>query len=144
MARLEDIAVEELERALETATTKTETKRLIAAIIYKRGPSVPMIAEWLGIRDQTIYTWFDRLETEPLEQALQERARSGRPAKLTDSDREEFLRTVQRSPREVGYDHPTWTAAVAQRFLEEEFDVTYSRRHVQRLLETAGPPGEGS
>lgn len=34
----------------------------MVAIIYKRGPSVPMIAEWLDKRERTIYNWLDRLE----------------------------------------------------------------------------------
>ena len=103
MARLENVSVEELEAALDAADGKRETKRLLVAIIYKRGPSAPMIAEWLDTREQTIYRWFDRLETEPIEQAVKDRQRPGRPPKLDD-----------------------------------EFDVEYSRRHVQRLLQDAG------
>lgn len=110
----------------------------MAAIIYKRGPSAPMIAEWLDTREQTIYRWFDRLETEPIEQAVQDRQRSGRPSKLDDADVTEFRQAVQHPPEEVGYDHPAWTTALAQQFLKDEFDVTYTRRHVQRLLKDAG------
>ena len=138
MVRLENISVEELETALDDATRKKETQRLMAAIIYKRGPSAPMIAEWFGTREQTIYRWFDRLETEPIEQAVQDRQRSGRPSKLDDAGWIEFREAVQHPPKEAGYDHPAWTTGLAQQFLEDEFDVTYSRRHVQRLLKDAG------
>ena len=138
MARLENVSVEELEAALDKATGKRETKRLLVAIIYKRGPSAPMIAEWLDTREQTIYRWFDRLEKEPIEQAIQGRQRSGRPSKLDDTDRAEFQQAVHNPPSEVGYDQPAWTTALAQQFLEDEFDTDYSRRHVQRLLKNAG------
>jgi len=138
MTRLENISVEELEDALCDATDKKETRRLMAAIIYKRGPSAPMIAEWLDTREQTIYRWFDRLETEPIEQAVQDRQRSGRPSKLDDADLTAFRQAVQNPPEEAGYDHPAWTTALAQQFLKDEFDVEYSRRHVQRLLKDAG------
>jgi len=138
MARLENVPVAELEAALDDATGKRETKRLLVAIIYKRGPSVPMIAEWLDTREQTIYRWFDRLESEPVAEAVRDRQRSGRPPKLADADRERFREAVQTSPEAVGYDQTAWTTALAQRFLREEFDVDYSRRHVQRLLRDAG------
>jgi putative transposase len=138
MARLEDVSVEELEAALEEATGKRETKRLLVAIIYKRGPSAPMIAEWLDTREQTIYRWFDRIESEPIDQAVRDRQRSGRPPKLDDEDREAFRDAVQRSPSEAGYDGSEWTPDLAQQFLAEEFGVDYSRRHVQRLLHDAG------
>jgi transposase len=138
MARLENVPVEDLEAALEDATGKRETKRLLVAIIYKRGPSAPMIAEWLDTREQTIYRWFDRLESEPIDQAVQDRQRSGRPPKLEDSQWETFRDAVQQLPTEAGYDEPEWTPDLARRFLEDEFDVEYSRRHVQRLLHDAG------
>ena len=138
MARLENVSVEDLEAALDNATGKRETQRLMVAIIYKRGPSAPMIAEWLDTREQTLYRWFDRIEEEPIEQAVQDRQRPGRPTKLTDADKEEFQEYVQNPPTEAGYDQPAWTTALAQRFLDDEFDVEYSRRHVQRLLKDAG------
>jgi transposase len=138
MARLENVPTEELEAALDEATGKRETKRLLVAIIYKRGPSAPMIAEWLDTREQTIYRWFDRLEEEPIRQAVQDRHRSGRPPKLDDADRAAFQAAVNKPPSEAGYDQPAWTTALAQQFLEDEFGVDYSRRHVQRLLKDAG------
>lgn len=138
MARLENVTVEELEAALDNASGKRETRRLMAAIIYKRGPSAPMIATWLDTREQTLYRWFDRLEAEPIERAVQDRERSGRPSKLEDADAVEFQKAVQNQPSEAGYDQPVWTSALAQQFLEDEFDVEYTQRHVQRLLKDAG------
>ncbi|MEF8853456.1 MAG: helix-turn-helix domain-containing protein [Haloarculaceae archaeon] len=138
MARLEDVPVEELEAALAEATGKKETQRLLVAIIYKRGPSVPMIARWLDTREQTIYRWFDRLEAEPVEQAVRDRQRPGRPPKLEGSDRETFREAVRSPPADSGYDEPAWTTGLARRFLSDEFGVEYSRRHVQRLLREAG------
>ncbi|WP_415379450.1 hypothetical protein [Halosimplex sp. TS25] len=61
MARLENVPVEALETALDGSSGATEAERLVMAVIYKRGPSVPMIAEWLDVREQSIYRWFGRL-----------------------------------------------------------------------------------
>jgi len=138
IGRLENISVEKLEKALEEATGKRETKRLFVAIIHKRGPSAPMIAEWLDTHEETIYRWFDRLEEEPISQAVQDRQRSGRPPKLDDADRAEFQETIQNPPSEAGSDQPAWTTDFAQQFLEDELNTKYSRPHVQRLLKDAG------
>jgi len=138
MTRLGDIPVEELEEALDEATGKRATKRLLAAIIYKRGPSAPMIAEWFGVRPQTIYRWFDRLESEPIEQAVTDRDRPGRPPKLGADERAAFREAVRGPPTAAGYDRTAWTTALARQFLEAEFDTEYSPRHVRRLLREAG------
>ncbi|WP_436925432.1 helix-turn-helix domain-containing protein [Halosimplex amylolyticum] len=138
MARLETVPVEELEAALEGADGRKEVTRLLVAIIYKRGPSVPMIAEWLDVREQTIYRWFDRLEEEPIDRAVRDRQRPGRPPKLDASDREAFRRAVRDPPSEAGFDRPAWTTELARRFLEDALGVEYSRRHVRRLLKDAG------
>jgi len=65
-----------------------------------------MVAQWLDTREQTIYRWFDRLEEEPINQAVKHRHRSGRPPKLDDLDRAEFQETVQNPPSEAGTSNP--------------------------------------
>lgn len=76
MTRLEVISVKDLEEELVETDGYREVQRLITAIIYKRGPSVPMIAEWLDKREATIYEWFNRLEAEPIREGF--RMNSGR------------------------------------------------------------------
>lgn len=138
MAKLENVSIDALEAALEEVSGKRETQRLMVAILYKRGPSVPMIAEWFDMREQTIYEWFVRLEQRPIMDAITDDDRSGRPPKLDDTDRSTFEAAVHTPPSESGYDEPAWSTTLAQRFLREEFDVEYSQRHVQRLLIDAG------
>lgn len=138
MAKLDNVSVMDLEAALEEVEGKQETRRLMVAILYKRGPSAPMIAEWFDMRERTIYDWLDRLEERPIEDAITDDHRSGRPPKLDDTDRETFEDAVNQPPTESGYDHPAWSTALAQRFLREEFDVKYSQRHIQRVLTEAG------
>lgn len=138
MAKLEDVSVEGLEASLDDADGKREIQRLMVAIMYKRGPSVPMIAEWLDMRERTIYNWFDRLEERSIEDAITDDQRPGRPTKLRDSERETFTSAVNKPPAESGYDQPAWSTNLAQQFLREAFDTEYSQRTVRRLLSEAG------
>jgi transposase len=86
MARIGEIPVEVLEDAMIEIDGYREIERLIAAIIYKRGPSVPMLAKWFDKREATIYEWFNRLEDQPIREAIQDEQRPGRPSKLTDEE----------------------------------------------------------
>ncbi|SEP16932.1 Helix-turn-helix domain-containing protein [Halogranum amylolyticum] len=83
MDHLDVISVEELQRALDEVEGKKPTQRLTAAIADKNGVRQTELAEWYGVQRRTIYSWLKRLETEPLEQAVQDDYRSGRPRKLT-------------------------------------------------------------
>lgn len=138
MEKIENVDLGALEEALDRRDEKREAMRLLAAIIYKRGPSVPMIAEWLDVREATIYRWFERLEDEPIEVAIQDRPREGRPPKLSESQRNEFHAAVRRPPADSGFEEPAWSPETARKFLVEQFDVDYTERHVQRLLKAAG------
>lgn len=138
MAKLENVPVDALQAALERAAGKKETQRLMVAILYKQGPSVPMIAEWFDLPERTIYDWLDRLERRPIEAAIADDAGRGRPPKLDSEDRIAFEAILENQPTASGYDRSAWTTALARIVLREEFDVEYSRRHVQRLLRDAG------
>ncbi|PSP21068.1 hypothetical protein BRC61_06630 [Halobacteriales archaeon QH_10_65_19] len=69
MERLENVSVDELRRALDQAEESKPTQRLLAAIAYKHGVSQTELAEWHGVQRRTIYSWFRRLEMEPLPEA---------------------------------------------------------------------------
>lgn len=138
MALLENISVAELHDALDEVETKKPTQRLHLAILYKQGPSVPMIADWFGMRDDTIYRWFREMEQQPLMDAIHDDPPPGRPPKLSTDEQQQFETALQDAPTEAGYDAPAWTTKLARRYLEEEFDVEYTPRHVRRLLKKSG------
>lgn len=140
MARLEDVPLDELHDALDAAAGKKETQRLMVAILYKQGPSVPMIANWFDLRERTVYRWFDRLESRPVADAVRDEPRSGRPPKLTDEQRRAFAAALQDPPTDHGFEAAEWTPALAREFVDEEFGIEYTRRHVRRLLSEYGDP----
>lgn len=134
MSRLEGVSIDELNELLDEVSGKKETQRLMVAILYKQGPSVPMIAEWFDLQAGTIYRWFDRLESEPLANAVRDRPKPGRPPKLSEEQRETFGEAIQDPPTEHGFDAQTWTPKVARNYLREEFGVEYTLRHTRRIL----------
>ena len=138
MAKLENISIDDLREALEHVEDKKATQRLMLAILYKQGPSVPMIADWFDLRETLVYRWFNEMEEQSLMDAIHDDPPPGRPSKLTDEQRNQFEEALHKTPEEVGYDAPAWTSKLARRFLKEEFNVDYTLRHVRRLLKDAG------
>lgn len=138
MAKIENVSAADLHEALAGIEGRKPTQRLLIAILYKAGPSVPMIADWFDMREDTVYAWLDRFEDEPIERAIHDAPRPGRPRKLEASQLDAFETAVRRPPEASGYDAPEWTPELARRFLLDAFDVEYTPRHVRRLLHRAG------
>ncbi len=135
MDHLDEIAVEELQTALDNVDGKKPTQRLLAAIAYKNGVTQTELAEWYGVQRRTIYSWLTRLDTdESLEQAVTDAHRSGRKRKLSETHQKEFEETVHKSPEEADIDAP----ALVQQHLDETYDVEYSIPSCRRLLKEAG------
>jgi len=138
MERLENVSVDELRRALDQAEESKPTQRLLAAIAYKHGVSQTELAEWHGVQRRTIYSWFRRLETEPLPEAVTDDPRPGRPRKLADSELADLRETLHEPPTEAGYEEANWSPQLLQRHLRETFDVEYSVPSCRRLLNEMG------
>lgn len=138
MEHLDDVSVDDLQRALDEVEGKKPAQRLIAAIAYKNGVTQTELAEWYGVQRRTIYSWLTRLEDQPLERAAVDEHRPGRPRKLTDAQQRELTATLQESPSEVGYDADWWTPALVRRHLREAFDADYSLPSCRRLMREAG------
>ncbi|MFB6267120.1 MAG: helix-turn-helix domain-containing protein [Halodesulfurarchaeum sp.] len=138
MPRIDDVSLAELREALDEFDDRRPMLRLVAAVLYKQGPSVPEIAAWLDVREATVYDWFDRLEgAEDLDAAVRDSPRPGRPAKLDPEMRAAALSDLAGSPRDVGVEAAEWTPELARQHLEERYGVSYSRRHASRLLADA-------
>lgn len=141
MGRLENISAEQLRGYLEKVEKKAETLRLVVGINYKNGITQTELADWYGVSRTTIHNWLDRLErldSEPFEAVIRDDQRSGRPSKLTESEREELFSVLQKSPSELGVDAPAWSPPLVRAYILEEFDVEYSLRHIRDLMNDAG------
>ncbi len=139
MDHLDEISIEELQRALDNVEGKKPTERLLAAIAYKNGVTQTELAEWYNVQRRTIYSWLKRLDTdESLESAVSDSKRTGRKRKLSTVQQEKFEGAVHEPPEEVGIDAPAWTPALAQQYLADSFDVEYSIPSCRRLLKEAG------
>ena len=140
MDHLDGTSVEELRRALERVDGTRARRRLLAAIGYKNGVAQTELADRYGVSQRTIYNWLKRLEDGPPARRATDRDRSGRPRKLTGSQRATLERALRGAPGAAGVqvDAPAWTPAHVRRFLRARFDVDYSPSSCRRFMREAG------
>jgi transposase len=143
MAHLENISSEDLRQILAEVEGKAATERVMAAINWKEEDDATQkeIAERYGYTQGWLSQWLqrlERLEDEPFEDVVYDEHRSGRDTKLSEQEYDQFVEVLHESPEEAGFDAPAWTVPLARQYLNEEFDVEYSDRHVRRLLSEAG------
>lgn len=135
MGLLESVSTTALRGALDRATGAKAAKRLMVAIAYKDGVDVETLSERYGIPESTIYYWFDRFEDAPIDEAIVDEQRPGRPPKLSADQRATVAEWVRASPRDQGLDAEEWTADLLRERIHETFGVSYSVGHVRRLLD---------
>lgn len=140
MGHLEDVSVSDLQRALERVEGKKPTQRLITAIAYKHGVTQTELAAWYGVQRRTIYNWLSRFDDRPIEAAVSDDERPGRPRKLTPAQQDALYAALRDSPADVGLDEETWTPDAVRRYVSERFGVAYSRSSCRRLLNEAKAP----
>lgn len=143
MGNLDEVSSERLREVLAEVDDAAVSQRLMAAITYKEIDEVTQkeVATMYGFSEGWASKWFNRLgrlADEPYEDVVYDKPRSGRPEKLSDEQREEFEAVLQHTPVEVGIDAPAWTVPLARTYLEEEFGVEYSNRHIRDLMKEAG------
>jgi len=143
MAKSANISAEHLRDVLPKVEGKKPTQRVMAAINYleEDGATMDEIAHRYGYTAGWLSRWLsrlERLESEPFEAVIYDEERSGRPSELSAEEKQQFTDVLHDPPEAVGFDAPAWSVPLARRYLNEEFEIKYSDRHVRRLLREAG------
>lgn len=138
MVDLSHVSAEELRAELERVESRTPALRLVVALNHKHGLTQTEIAEQYGIARKTVYNWLTRIASRPLDEAVTDDERPGRPPKLAPDEQQELARQLREPPTAVGYEAEHWTPPLVRTFVSEAFGVEYSVPHVRRLMRDAG------
>ena len=83
-------------------------------------------AAWrAGVDESTVSEWSDRWNKLGVE-GLRPSFGGGRPPKLSETQRDRLKRVLEQ--------YQPWTTTEIKRLIEDAFDVSYSERHISRLL----------
>lgn len=138
MAKLEAANRSQLLSAFHDAERPKAVKRLVMAIAYLDGVPVSRLSDRYDIPRSTIYAWFDRFEAEPIEDAIRDENRPGRPPDLEPREFVQLASDIAGSPEQHGFEETKWTAKLLQTRISESYGVSYSEGHARRLLRQLG------
>lgn len=139
MAKLPDTSRSALLEAFHEAEQPKAVKRLVMAIAYLDGVPVDTLAKRYDIPRSTIYAWLDRFEAEPIEDAIHDGSRPGRPAALEPGEFVELASDIADGPQQHGFDTTEWTASRLRTHISDGYGVEYSDGHARRLLRQLAP-----
>ena len=122
----------ELDAAIDEAQKAEETRLVRRLCLIKNlyaGDSVTEAADRVGVTQPTASRWTDRWNNHGVD-GLRPDFGGGRPPKLSETEQEQLCEVLER--------HQPLTTKHVQQLIEDGFDVSYSQRHVSRLLKKLG------
>lgn len=122
----------ELDEAIEQAQQNDKARLVRRLVCIKNlylGDTLSEAADRVGVDQATVSRWTDEWNEHGIE-GLQPDFGGGRPSKLSDDEREQLQAVLEK--------HQPWTTTEIQLLVEEAFDVSYSKRHISRLLRSFG------
>ncbi len=96
------------------------------------------VARAVGVSRQTVYAWQARIEDGGGIEALRNLSRGGRPASLSEQDKQWLTQALIDGPTAHGFGTELWTLKRVRILIEKRFGVRFSQVHVWRLLGQMG------
>jgi len=125
-----------LHRAYKTGSLRL-VKRIQAILFLVDGKSVSEVALMLALSEQTIYNYICAFLHRRLESLAYKRP-SGRPPRLTQSQKKELCKIIDGGPEAAGYDSGCWDSSLIQDWLLTQFGVEYTPQYIAQLLKNLG------
>jgi transposase len=136
-AYLPTSSLEELKKLYRNEKNSKAKIRLLAAISRKEGESLRGIAEIIEYPFTTIRDWLVRMHTQGLERRYN-RKQPGKPALITSSQKKQLKKILQKSPEKQKIPFVIWTSQLVQYIIQKLFDVVYSIRNIEKLVNQLG------
>ncbi len=115
-----------------------EGRRLEGARLLRKGRmSQSEVARRLGVSRMAVHRWAQQMRSGGL-RLLRRRRPSGRPFRLSRSQRRRLSRLLRRGALAAGFDTDRWTLTRVHRVILLEFGVRYHPKYLGRLLRRLG------
>lgn len=120
-----------------TSADKIKERELIIKLHFVDKKKTREIANLLGTSKSTVSYWICKHKKGL---SLEDEPRSGRPSEISQEQLEKLKNTLQRKPSKVRYSGQSmgWTTKMVVQYIRDEFHVSFTQRHVTRLLHKLG------
>ncbi len=112
-------------------------KRITALLLLADQLPAPAVADRLGVGRSTVYAWLHAFLVDRFA-SLRVRTPTGRPPKLTPTQKQRLCALVAAGPEAAGYATGCWHSALLQALIHREFGVMYNVHYVSELLRNLG------
>ena len=130
----------EVEKRLKTAQqlgNLHQIKYLLAILAVMDGQSFEQVALLLRVQLKTVTEWV-RLFMCYGPQGAPRKKPTGRPSKLTRTQKEELSKLIDEGPVKAGFDGACWRSPMIQQLIFERFGVLSNAFYISQLLRTLG------
>ncbi len=111
--------------------------RIQSIMLSLKKHSVSDIARLLQVHRSSVHSWIQNWNIHGKE-GLYEGHRCGRPAALTEKDKDQLRDIVDSGTVAYGLQTGVWTSPIVAQIIENEFAVSYHPGHVRKLLKKMG------
>lgn len=125
--------VEALQHEHQRTKAASVRSRCEMILLSHEGLSPPQIARRVRLSDRTVRRTLDRYEAEGLA-GLGDKARPGRPARVTAAYLEQLEQAVERNPRELGLAFSNWTTANLATYMAQQTGIEIKARQLENYL----------
>ena len=112
-------------------------KRILAVLAVSDRTPYSIIATTLKVSKESIRLWVNTLLLKGVE-GLKSKKSSGRPSKLTKTQRKELESLIIQGPAKVGFPGACWRSPMIQALIYEKFGVQYNVFYISQLLKNMG------
>ena len=112
-------------------------RRSAALLFLADGLPVARAARRVDVSESTIYHWLAAFVQQRFA-SLHYRKPSGRPAKLTSTQKQRLCALVDAGPEAAGYRTGCWNCGLLQGLIQREFGVLYNPHYLAELLRNRG------
>src|SRR5712692_8478585 len=114
-----------------------ERRRLRAIALLKEGIEPHVVADRVGVDRRSVRRW-KRAYRLRGQGGIKARPASGRPSKLTGTQRRSLVGWILKGAEAFGYSTALWTCKRISDLIRSRFQVRYHPDHVGRLLRSCG------
>jgi len=111
--------------------------RVQGILLSLEGLTTGAIADQLKVHRSTVPLWIEHWNSYG-EEGLWEGQRSGRPAGLSESQRQTLRDILDSGPVAYGLETGIWTSPLVSQIIRDEFQQDYHPGHVRKLLRQLG------
>jgi len=130
---LSDTELAEIQKAIKTHVNPRVRVRAIMIRLSHEKHSAPKIAEMLGCSRQTVLSQIYRYEQEGII-GLEDKSRSGAPAKADVNYIEQLKKTVSTDPHDLGYCFSVWSVDRLQKHLIRQTGIELAPNYMNELM----------